>query len=440
MTTSEAFSAPLVPVKPWSGIFRTEILLPVLVLFGFAAFITSGFGAGLEMAQPFPIYIYCSLLLILLQAYLVNFRSIPRSLYGIAAALFGIVFAADASFFANTPGNFTQSPVTYIIVDIVAVIVFATDTVQRHRGETAFGGDQLTSGPVRFYRTLATDFAGLAILFGLSSFLLDFIDTRSALRFLGVGAPNRPIAVDLNQIFGFSLPSTVSKLAGLNLALAFLMATGWLLVIVIIGAFVGVGTPPLGGTTSSSQNRLEFTAFLRTLRDISKIGFLEATYSLRSVLQIFLWLVPAFSIANFAIVSTGYFNASARATTTIGNLFNPFSASSLDNIGRGFLDLFLAIIALGAVVVTVAVAEFDVTVITNTLRQVGTFVRILSLTLIFFTLSLAVTNAATKLFGIDQFTPFQVGAATVVALGLFISNALVTTLVSRRQTTPITGS
>lgn len=417
--------------NPLRGLFRPEILLPLLVVFGYIAFVITGFGAGLGSAQPLPIYLYASLLLILLQLYLSSYRSLLRSLYGIAAAIFGLVFASGASFFPNTPGNFTRAPLTYVIVNIISVIVFASEAWHRLANKDDVNHIASQSTALRVYRTLAANFAGLAILFGLSAFLLDFMNTRSALRLLHIPALDKPLVVDLNHLFGFALPTTIRHLEGLNLALAFVMAAIWLLLIVIIGALTGVGTPNAENTNRFQQQGPAFAALLRAFRDIFARGFAEATYSLRSVLQIFLWLIPAFSIANFAGVSSGYFNAAARTQVGIVDLFNPLSASSLSNVGRGFADLLLAMVALLAVAITVVVAEFDTAIITNTLRQMGAFVRVITLTLVFFTLSLAVTNAATKLFSIDQATPFQVGAATGVALLLFAGNALVTSFTDR---------
>jgi hypothetical protein len=428
-------AAPAAAPHPLSGLFRPEILLPVLVILGYVSFVITGFGAGLGALQPLPIYLFASVLLLLLQLYLFSFRTLPRSLYGIGAAIFGLVFAAEASFFPKSPSNFTRAPFTYIIVNIIAVIIFAVDAVQRHTTTTDPTQPGQANVSLRFYRTLATDFAGLAILFGLSSFLLDFINTRSALHFLGIGAPTKPISVDLNQIFGLSLPATIQHLEGLNLALAFATGVIWLLLIVIIGGLTSLNNQ---SAPTTGQPATQVPAFLRLLQAFGSIfqrGSVEAIYSLRSVLQIFLWLIPAFSIANFATVSTGYFNASAQGHVGIGELFNPLSASSLANIGRGIDDLVLAVVALGAVVLTVAVAEFNANVIRNTLQQVGSFVRIVSLTLFIFTLALAMTNAVTKLFNIDQATPFQVGAATGVALVLFAVNALVSSITDRPKTT-----
>jgi hypothetical protein len=410
-----------------STILRAEVLVPVLVILGFASLIMTGFGVGFGQAQPLPLYIFLSILLLVLQLSLIRYRSILRSLYGIAAALFGLVFAAEASFFPNAPGNFTQSPVTYIVVNIAAVIVFGIDAFQRHSSTSPL---QSAQRPLRVYRVLATDFAGLALLFGIASFLLDFIHTRSALRFLGVASPHNFIAVDLNSVFGFALPDTVRYLEGFDLALAFIMAAIWLLLIVLIGALTQVNAE----NKNNDSSQTAATSLLTSLMDIVSRGLTEATYSLRSVLQIFLWLIPAFSIANFAISATAFFNVSAAAQVGILTLFNPFSASSLNNFQLGLLDILFGILALIAVVVTVAVAEFDRTVITQTLDNITEFTQIVSLTLIFFTLSLAVTNAAINLFGITKSTPFQVGAATTVSLLLFLANILLSQVLKRFRT------
>lgn len=423
-----------VPSSPFSNLFQPEVLLPILVILGYVAFVTSGFGAGLGMAQPFPIYLYASILLILLELYLANFRSLARSLYGIGAAIFGLFFAAGASFFPTSGGNFTRAPLTYVIVNIAAIIVFGADTIFRHFGASDPRQPEYPHTSLRLYHSLATDFAGLAVLFALSSFLLDFLNTRSALRFLGVQPQTHPINIDLNALFGFALPSTVQSLEGLDLALAFVIAGVWLLIIVIIGGLTTVGNQNLSPASRAAEQNPLYVTFLQGLETIFLRGFIEATYSLRSVLQIFLWLIPAFSIANFAQVATDYFNAAARAQVNIVELFNPVSITSLANVSRGFEVLALSVVALIAVVITVALAEFDTNVISTTLSQVTKFAQTISITLVFFTLSLAVTNAAVKLFNFDQSTPFQVGAATIFALCLFMGNALISTVANRPRT------
>lgn len=405
---------------------RPEILLPILVALGYLAFVVAGFGASFGDTQALPIYVYCGLLLVLLQVSLARFRSLFRGLYGTGAALFGLVFAGVGTFSSSSSHNFTRAPLTYLIVNVAALIVFGVDAYQRHRGGDT-NQPKLATAALRTYRVLATDFAGLALLFGISSFLLDFLNTRSALRFVGVAAPNRPIAINLNTMFGLHLPGTVAHLEGLNLALSFAMATVWLLTIVVIGALTGVGAGP------TSDPAAESASLLRAIGDVIGRGLNEAAYSLRSVLQIFLWMIPSFSIANFAISSVTYFDASARSGGTLLDLFNPFSAVSLANYQLGFLDLAYAVVAIVAVVLTVAVAEFDWTIITNTLGDVTVFARVIALTLVFFTLSLAVTNAAAILFGFSVTTPFQVGAATTVALGLFGANAALAFILSRAR-------
>jgi len=427
-----------------SSTIGLEIALPTLVILGFIAFLVTGFGAGLGQVQPLPVFIFLGILLLLLQLYLSKDRSLLRTLYGLGAATFGLVYAAEASFFPTAPGNFTRKPVTYVIINIIAVIVFVVDAVQRHRAN----GSVQDGAPVRasasFYRNLATDFAGLAILFALSSLLLDSLNTRTVLHVFGVPQSNPYVAVDLNALFGVSLPGNIHTLEGLNLALALVATVVWLLLVVIIGAFAGSGVNANPGSPQGS-NQSAFGGFLAALGSIFSRGETQATYSLRSVLQIFIWLIPSFSITLVSQNVANYLNKAAAAQTgntgsNILQLFNPLSTSSVNSFPTGLEVVGLAIVAFAAVVVAVALAEFNRQVIVDTLLELGTFIRVLSLTLVFFSLALAATNAVSILFNIDSSTPFQVGALTIVALLAFGIYALLANTRRGATTSPATGT
>jgi hypothetical protein len=408
-----------------------EIALPTLVILGFIAFLVTGFGAGLGQIQPLPVYIFLGILLLLLQLYLSKDRSLLRTLYGLGAATFGLVYAAEASFFPAAPGNFTRKPITYVIINIIAVIVFIVDAVQRHQSSSSgqAGAPVKVRASASFYRNLATDFAGLAILFALSSLLLDSLNTRTVLHVFGVSQGSPYVGVDLNALFGISLPSNIHTLEGLNLALALVATVVWLLLVVILGAFAGSGVNANPGSTQGASQSA-FGGFLAALGSIFSRGETQATYSLRSVLQIFIWLIPSFSITLVSQNVTSYLNKAATAQTgntgsNILQLFNPLSTSSVNSFPTGLAVVGLTIVAFAAVVVAVALAEFNRQVIVDTLRELGTFIRVLSLTLVFFSLALAATNAVSILFNIDESTPFQVGALTIVALLAFGIYALI---------------
>jgi hypothetical protein len=415
--SAPALTAPA-PADSQPSFLQPAIIVPVLAILGYVAFVITGFGTGLGQYQPVPIYLYLSILLFLLQIILRHDQSFASGLYSFAAALFGIVYAAGAIFAKNSFFDLTKSGPTYITLNALAVIVFIIDAVRRHMaGELpgSTGEVQHANVSFRFYRILATDFAGLAILLVISSLLLDGVRTAFG------------YSVNLNAILGISaLPGTIQDLDGLDLALAFVAAAVWLLLIVIIGALAGTGSQ-----NSVGGNQSPFSSFASALGNVARRGFLDATFSLRSVLQIYLWLVPAFSIAIFSQQATTFLNSSASGVPTdlrIVELFNPLSPNSQSNFGNGLIEIALGLVALVAVVVTVAIADFNRQVIIDTVKQVGTFGRIVSLTLIFFSLSLAFTNAALILFNIDTSTPFQVGAVAVVGLIAFGVSALISAL------------
>ena len=78
--------------------------------------------------------------------------------------------------------------------------------------------------------------------------------------------------------------------------------------------------------------------------------------------------------------------------------------------------LLLGVLAIGAVILSVAVVEHDGNVILNTLHIFRVAGRIAGLTLGFFLYSLAFLNAAAILFLGTKAEPFQVGAGGLLAL------------------------
>ena len=103
-----------------------NILLPLIIIFGYVAFLITGIDAGRnggpDDVQPIALYIYFSLLLVLLQLAISEDRSWPRILYIFVASGFAIIYAGERLFNAEgkRPGNFTSSPWTYIIINVAA--------------------------------------------------------------------------------------------------------------------------------------------------------------------------------------------------------------------------------------------------------------------------------------------------------------------------------
>ncbi len=138
--------------------------------------------------------------------------------------------------------------------------------------------------------------------------------------------------------------------------------------------------------------------------------------SLRLVLNPFVWLIPAFSIAVFS-QQFAQFLAHPPITKdgTIWDLFNPLTLSPLQ-AGAGLLELLLAALAIVAVLVAVAVVEHEIGVIGRTLQIIGAAGRGVALTSGLFLVSLATFNAVANLTMITDLRPFQLGFSMVVAL------------------------
>ena len=171
--------------------------------------IISGFGTQLGSFQSLALYLYCSLLLLYFQAY-ISIISITRTawwlVYVFMTSAFVVLYAAEVLYNSST-NNFTRSPYTYIIINILLVIVFFVGAVSRRtatvsdsldaaktKQETpivkeassvdAGSGKQSTGGgkvmaltlrrtPTSFSTTLAARAAGLAIPLYISAYFLD---------------------------------------------------------------------------------------------------------------------------------------------------------------------------------------------------------------------------------------------------------------------------
>lgn len=391
------------------------ILLPLIIVFGYVAFLITGIDAGRngghDDVQPIALYIYFSILLVLLQLAISENRSLARILYIFIASGFAIIYAGEAMFNAegHRPGNFTRSPWTYIIINALLLIVFVVDAVNRRRSRAATPGEQPSRRSPISYRAFATDFGGLAILFFIAAFLLDTLGQRRVLGLIGLGA-KKPyyVTVDFKEIFGLQLPNNLGQLEVLDVGIAVFAMAISLLLLVIVGALT------LSASTSSTTGEERFgIALRRILWEAIDQTFL----SLRLVLSPLIWLIPAFSIGALSQNILSYLQISARNThAQIVDLFNPFSHDSLTNLPMLGIVLLLGMLAVGAVILSVAVVEHDGKVILNTLHIFRVAGRIAGLTLGFFLYSLAFLNAAAILFLGTKSEPFQIGAGGLLAL------------------------
>jgi hypothetical protein len=409
-----------------------NILLPLIIIFGYVAFLITGIDAGRngghDDVQPIALYIYFSLLLVLLQLAISENRTWPRILYIFVASGFAIIYAGERLFNAegHRPGNFTSSPWTYIIINLLLLVVFVVDAINRRRPHVDRPGAQPSRMSPISYRAFASDFGGLAILFFIAAFLLDTLGQRSVLSLvgLGLGGNQKPyVAVDFNQLFGLHLANGLNRLEVLDAGIAVLAMAISLLLLVIVGALT------LSASNTSTAGNERFGAAIgRILWE----AFDQTLLSLRLVLSPLIWLIPAFSIGFFSENILSYLQISARdSQAQLVDLFNPFSHDSLTNLPMLGIVLLLGALAIGAVIVSVAVVEHDGQVILNTLHIFRVAGRIAGLTLAFFFYSLAFLNAAAILFLQTKAEPFQVGAGGLLALLVGGALALYTLLRDR---------
>ena len=410
-----------------------QISLPLIAILGYAAFLISGFGAGLGAAQPLPIYTFLGLMLLSLQAVISVNRSVPRIIYIFLTSGFALVYAAFVYF--DKADNFARSPTTYIVINILLVVVFIYDAIDRRRPESQ--GLQSSTGHMPTTRRSSTiaplsfgafaiDFGGLAILLYIASGMLTVLTTT---RIGLLEQAIRPINL------GFSI-GTVSTLPALDLVVAIAATAISLLLLGIIGVLAVAGQ----GAAESSSSAV--TSFGGALGHIFQMATSQVLLSLRLVVSPLVWLVPSFSIALFADNFTIYLNKSAAIRNSgILDLFNPFSANSQANYGNGFANLGLAILSVAAVILAVSLVEHDGIIIERTIQILGVAGRTVALTLVFFTLSLAALNTVLVTVQPKTTEPFQIGSASLMSIIASIVFAIYAAITTRGiRPAPVSGT
>lgn len=434
---SLASSSPATPAAVGSVRFPpATVLAPIFFLLGYAVLLFAGFGSGLGTLQALPLYIYFSFLLLVLQWVISGNRSVARVLYIFLTSGFAIVYAGEVLFDPST-GNFTRSSYTYLIINILLLVVFVYDSFDRRRVQrrglsAALPSTSGASGdaPQRIsplsLGAVATDFAGLAILFYIASFLIDMISHRTV-----NGHPY--INTNLNTLLGLHLNDSIAHLQSLDLVIAF----GATAISLLLLGLVGVLTAAAPRAHSQSSATRIFGGSLRT---IAESAFNEVLLSLGLVLGPLVWLIPAFSIGNFSKGVVSYLNYSAARSATLLDLFNPVSAATLANRNAGLMELVLGVVAIAAVVLAVVVVEHDGAILQRTIRIYRVAGRSIALTLPFFIYSLAAVNAFAVLVSATKAEPFQVGAPGLVALvagGIFVAVTAVRARMPAKVLTPV---
>ncbi len=398
-----------------------RVTIPLLATLVYASLLVTGyngFGYDLGPLQALPVYISLSVLLLALQADISRNRSLGRFLYLFGTSGFAIFYAGADVFFSRR-ANFVREPMLYLVLNSFLVVVFIYDVVARriYEGRNPYP-NRWAGDP---YGEWAADFAGLAILFGISALLLDLLGPHRLWGQLFSGLPQVIRGNGEVELAPFS--GTFHNLESADVALALGAAGVALFFVVIVGilSVIPALAPPARQSETKTGNAVQ--QFLGQLGEIAEPAIDRVMLSLRLVLGPLVWFIPAFSIAQFSVAVGNYLKASFHDSSAgILGLFFPLSSTALDNIGPGFLVLFLGVLAVSTVVIAVAVVEHDRTVIANTMRVLGIAGRAIALVLAIAIYSLALINAFVIQVsnGAIKATPFQVGASGLIALAFGI--------------------
>lgn len=434
---------------------RKSLLTPsvsFLLVASYVAFFLSGFGTFLDGIQPyswraFPLYIYCAALLLILQRQIIDNANqarlaqhvdpiLPiRQVFIIVASLIPLLYAGWARFFGG-PSNPLIFPLTYVLLDTIALAGFAYDisTFRPHEDQDGFFGRD-TPDPASSQQTTARE--GMKVDLGPRvAYLLAWASEAASLAVfcILVGAILAVLATGVTLPFGFAIPRyvdvdlrwlhvfNITALQDVNLALGF------------FASFVALFL--FGASAVLIANNVEMYMFFKSLWFAFVRSFKHAIRSFRVAVSPLIWVIPAFAIAIFAQHVTTFFREASATPLPhgIGDLFSPFNPGNWSNLGEGSLDIGLAILAIGCVLLAFLLGEPDGEVVKEALRRIAAAGRILVALVPLFLLSLMVFNAGLYVtFGAP--IPFQLLTATITAAALAAVYASVFLALSRRRVT-----
>jgi hypothetical protein len=396
--------------------------------------------------RPLPIYVALGIVLLAFQADISRNKSTGRVLYLYLTSGFAILYAGITYFFGRR-GDITRNPLLYITLEVLLLLVFLYDAVNRRRIaiQARRSGALGPPAPGEAYGDLAGDFAGLAGLFGISALLLDLLGPGNfwqiffrPLNYIrdvnGLG-----LADTQGRILLTFLPAPVNTLESLNVALAI----GTLGIALLLLGIVGILSVVFASsqTAGPAQERLSRDGnavrnFLQDLAGAINPAIDRVLLSLRLVLGPLVWFIPAFSLAIFSDQLAQYLQTSFgdHSAHYVG-LFLPVSQTAQDNLGDGFVAFGLAALALSTVIIAVSVVEHDLAVIRDMFRVIGLAGRALALTYVFFTYSLSLINAFVVFVSpVNNEQPFQIGIPVFLAIIAGMLYAVVSFVIERVRT------
>lgn len=408
----------------------------ILLFVGYVAFFLSGFGTFLEHIGPssfraFPLYLYCILLLLILQRQIIeraNNARIKSGMEPIAglrrvyiglASLVALLYAAWAGFFGG-PANPLVFPLTYVIVDLIALIGFAYEILEPKKPSGRLFGD---IGRARSTSRWSTSSPEIIALENRVHVVMEWASEAASLAVFCILA-----GVILQLIAGYvvvSLPFgahffSLAYLWQFNIALGFLAGFIALFLFVFIAVQIASAT--------------ETARFYELLLIVVRYSFEHALASFRVAVSPLIWLFPAFAIAAFAQQVTTFFATAASAVLPHGvvDLFNPFSATNYSYLSDGAIDIGLTIASVLAVLFASVLSEADTHYGAQAARRVAALGRMLVALVPLFLLSLVVFNAFLYIT-FESPLPFQLLAATLTTAVIAAVYAFVFWLGSRKR-------
>jgi hypothetical protein len=352
----------------------------IWIILGYITFLVVGYWQHPDWVPEVALYSFLGLLLLGMQWLISDTRAAWHNVYVFLTGIFALVYAADLLFFG---GKFLlDQSAFYLVLNVLIIVVFVYDAVQRHLGPSRAGGGK--SEQVTLV-TIGANAGGFAVLCFIASGLLYVLE----------------------------LAKIVHTTAGLNLAdlIRYDLDLG-VIGLIVSGLCLAAVAARLGWSARTGSGAM----LLRVLGGVLGRAFDEGTRSLGLVLNPLIWLVPSYAIARFAQnVAHDVVSAASISTSNPWQVLNPTAApyqaytTAIANVGFG-------IIAVAAIVVAVAWAEHNGQTIIRTLKIVQRLAMAIGLSLGLLLVVLGLTNILVILVTQSaQPTPFQLGADAVVA-------------------------
>lgn len=350
------------------------------IILGYITFLVVGYWQRPDWVPEVALYSFLGLLLLGMQWLISDTRAAWHNGYVFITGTFALVYAADLLFFGAK--FLLDQSAFYLVLNILIIVVFIYDAVQRHLGPARADGSKTERVTLV---TIGANAGGFAVLCFIAAGLLYILELAQIV--------NTTAGLSLADLIRYDIDLGVIGLIVSGICLAAVAARlGW-------SARMGSGV-----------------MLVRVLGGVLGRAFDEGTRSLGLVLNPLIWLVPSLAIARFAQnVARDVVSASAVSTDNPWQVLNPTAApyqaytTSLENVGFG-------IIAVAAVVVAVAWAEHNAQTIIRTLKIIQRLAMAIGLSLGLLLIVLGLTNILVILVTQSaQPTPFQLGADAVVA-------------------------